>query len=256
MTEEKPVTGELEMAEYMDRLEDGSLARESVKTALTARDARKLAGDILEQYQGLLKEAGPDITRGQKGELMDKAMESAFSKAPKGRAQQYGETLRGCKEAFMDISPVEMVHSSSVQMYRTIKLGFLMGKAQMDPSTQAGREQRQAIDRALEDRNFMETWQAAANQANASEKSRSVGTIAVDRGNEVSSRKRGLVPDSGASGNRGHYRPLGKDGGKVRGQGDNRVFYGICPGDGHFRQRGEEEARSGYGGHRNTDPGL
>jgi len=188
MTEEKPITGELEMAEYMDRLEEGSPARESVKTALTARDARKLAGDILEQYQGLLKEAGPDITRGQKGELMDKAMESAFSKAPKGRAQQYGETLRGCKEAFMDISPVEMVHSSSVQMYRTIKLGFLMGKAQMDPSTQAGREQRQAIDRALEDRNFMETWQAAANQANASEKSRSVGTIAVDRGNEVSSR--------------------------------------------------------------------
>ena len=90
MTEEKPVTGELEMAEYMDRLEDGSLARESVKTALTARDARKLAGDILEQYQGLLKEAGPDITRGQKGELMDKAMESAFP-----RPQGQGTAVRG-----------------------------------------------------------------------------------------------------------------------------------------------------------------
>ncbi len=186
--DERPEVGDLEMAEYADKLEEGNPVKKHLNTMLPEREARELARGILKKYHDALKESDPDISQEKKGELMDKAMEAALSGNKSNAATTYGENLRACKEAFMDMPPVEAVHNSSVETYRLIKMSFLIGKGQLDAETQAGRAQREAIDRALEDRNFMQTWQAALNAANASELSNNVGMIELDAGNELSSR--------------------------------------------------------------------
>ncbi len=177
--------GELEIAEYTSNLREGDPVKESLRTILADLSIRENAGKILVKYQDALEKSGPDLSREKKGELMDKVMKDTilgnFDKETR-------ENLRACKEAFMDMPPVERVNSYSVRSYRAIRTNFLAAKEQLDGSTQAGRDQREMIDRALEDRNFMQSWQEAVSIAHASDLGSSVGKIAVDEGNELSSR--------------------------------------------------------------------
>ena len=123
----------------------------------------------------------------EKGRLMDEAAEKVIGGA--GLSKEAADCLRACKEAFMDMPPMEEVKNRSVRMYRMIKKSFIKAKeAAIDAGSQAGREQREALDRALEDRDFMETWQKGIDIARASEVGGSRGEITRDVGNELSSR--------------------------------------------------------------------
>ena len=174
-----------EVMEYFSGMEEKNPMREDLRKVVSSAAGMNMAVKIIREYQSSLKALGPDASSGKKEELMDKAVEQTISSSSyKG----YGDSLRACKGAFMDMPPVEEVKNRSARMYRMVKKNFLLARENLDVSSQAGREQREALDRALEDREFMDAWQKGIDIAHASEIGGDTGVIELDVGNELSSR--------------------------------------------------------------------
>ena len=174
-----------EIAEYMSRMEQANPARAKMKELVS--DGARITMKAVREYQSSLRALGPGVTSEQKGALMDKAIENAISSS-RVASKKSKDNMRACKETLMDMPPVEEVKNRSARMYRMVKKNFLLARENLDVSSQAGREQREALDRALEDREFMDAWQKGIDIAHASEIGGDTGVIELDVGNELSSR--------------------------------------------------------------------
>ncbi len=175
-----------EIAECISMMEESS-RKEKMKNLMSAdTTARKMAVETVRKYQSSLKASGPKVTYEEKEKLMDEAVEATayeYRSYP-----QYGGQLRECKEALMEVPPMEEVRNRSARMYRLIKMELLLAKETIGAGSKEGKEQREALERASEDRDFMETWQKGIDIAHASEVGSGTGMIELDVGNELSSR--------------------------------------------------------------------